>query len=131
MIILCESLFCWTTCNIGKFSSQITLSSCTNKMAGLSSSTTQRGGRNLGRQASSNEMAEVLRAWDDEEDEMVDFIRTSNANSENLSRASSRNTTGSETVVKYSPSSVRKAKTFCLFVSFFGLVRISYSCLHI
>ena len=128
---LCESLFFWTTCNIAKFSSQISLSSCTNKMAGLSSSTTKRGGRNLGQQASSNEMAEVLRAWDDEEDELVDFIRTSNANSENLSSASSRNTTGSETVVKYSPSSVRKAKTFCLFVRFFGLVRISYSCLHI
>jgi len=101
------------------------------KMAGLSSSTTKRGGRNLGQQASSNEMAEILRAWDDEDDEMVDFIRTSKANRENLSSACSRNTNGSATVAKYSPSSVRVAKTVCLFVSFFGLVsRISYSCLQ-
>ena len=86
---------------------------------------------NLGQQASSNEMAEILRAWDDEDDEMVDFIQTSKANRETLSSASSRNTNGSATVAKYSPSSVRVAKTVCLFVSFFGLVStISYSCLH-
>ena len=100
-------------------------------MAGLSSSTTKRGGRNLGQQASSNEMAEILRAWDDEDDEMVDSIRTSKANRETLSSASPRNTNGSATVAKYSPSSVRVAKTVCLFVSFFGLVStISDLCLH-
>ena len=100
-------------------------------MAGLSSSTAKRGGKNLGQQASSNEMAEILRAWDDEDDEMVDFIRTSKAKRENLSSACSRNTNGSATVAKYSSSSVRVAKTVCLFVSFFGLVsRISYSCLQ-
>ena len=100
-------------------------------MARLSSSTTKRGGRNLGQQASSNEMAEILRAWDDEDDEMVDSIRTSKANRETLSSASSRNTNGSATVAKYSSSSVRVAKTVCLFVSFFGLVStISYLCLH-
>ena len=101
------------------------------KMAGLSSSTTKRGARNLGQRASSNEMAETLRAWDDEDDEMVDFIQTSKANHENLSSASSRNTNGSAAVAKYSPSSVRVAKTICLFVSFFGLVsRISSYFLH-
>ena len=96
-------------------------------MAGLSSSTTKRGGRNLGQQGSSNEMAEILRAWDDEEDEMVDFIRTSKTNRENLSSASPQNTNSSTTVAKYSPSSVRVAKTICLFVSFFGLVSRIFS----
>lgn len=91
-------------------------------MAGLSSSTTKRGGRNLGQESSSNEMAEILRAWDDEEDEVVDFMRTSKTNRGNLSSASSQSTNGSTTVAKYSPSSIRVAKTMCLFVSFFGLV---------
>ncbi len=101
-------------------------------MAGLSSSTTKRaGGRNLGQQPSSNEnMAEILRAWDDEDDEMVEFM----ADRENLSSAASRNANGSSTgprgspkVATYSPSTVRVAKTLCLYVSFFGLVSMNFS----
>lgn len=76
----------------------------------------------MGQESSSNEMAEILRAWDDEEDEVVDFMRTSKTNRGNLSSASSQSTNGSTTVAKYSPSSIRVAKTMCLFVSFFGLV---------
>ncbi|KAL9978346.1 hypothetical protein ACROYT_G015847 [Oculina patagonica] len=69
-------------------------------------------------------MAEILRAWDDEDDEMVEFM----ADREDLSSAASRNANGSSTgprgspkVATYSPSTVRVAKTLCLYVSFFGL----------
>ena len=98
-------------------------------MAGLSSSTTKRGGRNLSQQANSNEMAEILRAWDDEDDEMVEYMQSSKADRENLSSAAARNANGSAAVSRgspkvaiYSPSTVRVAKTICLYVSFFGLV---------
>ena len=102
-------------------------------MAGLSSSTTKRGGRNLSQPASSNDMAEILRAWDDEDDEMVEFIQNSKESRENLSSAASRITNspapgsrrGSK-VATYSPFSVRVAKTVCLYVSFFGLVSIFF-----
>lgn len=74
-------------------------------------------------------MAEILRAWDDEDDEMVEFIQNSKADRENLnSVVSSRNVNGSAAVSAspraptYSKSTVRVAKTICLFVSFFGLV---------
>ncbi|KAL9978345.1 hypothetical protein ACROYT_G015846 [Oculina patagonica] len=98
-------------------------------MAGLSSSTTKGGERNLGQQPSSNEnMADILRA-DDEDNEMVKFNQSSKTDRENLSSAASRNANGSASVSRgslakvatYSPSTVRVAKTICLYVSFVGL----------
>ena len=75
-------------------------------------------------------MAEILRAWDDEDDEMVDYLQKSKANGANLSRdvngqATTSGVSASKAVPRYSSSSVRAAKTVCLYVCFFGLV--SYS----
>lgn len=96
-------------------------------MAGLSSSTVQRGGRTLHQQASSDEMAEILQAWDDEDDEMVEYIQNSKAGGKNLSRDANGSVAvsgvgASGAVPTYSASTVRFAKTVCLFVCFFGLV---------
>ena len=103
------------------------------KMAGLSSSTVQRGGTPSRQQASSDEMAEILRAWDDEDDEMVEFIQNSKADGQHLSRNANGLTAGSwvgtsRVLATYSPSSVRSAKTICLFISFFGLVSSKKNC---
>ena len=104
------------------------------KMAGLSSSTVQRGGTPSRQQASSDEMAEILRAWDDEDDEMVEFIQNSKADGQHLSRNANGLTAGSGVgasrvqLATYSPSSVRSAKTICLFISFFGLVSSKKNC---
>lgn len=96
-------------------------------MAGLSSSTVQRGGKPSRQQASSDEMAEILRAWDDEDDEMAEFMENSKAGGQHLSRNGNGLTAASgvgasRALATYSPSSVRSAKTICLFISFFGLV---------
>ena len=100
-------------------------------MAGISSSTVQRGTKSSRQPASSDEMAEILRAWDDEDDEMVEYIQNSKANGVNLSRNANGSAAvsgvGAERAIPtYSASSVRAAKTICLFICFFGLV--SFSC---
>lgn len=97
-------------------------------MAGWS--TVQRSARSSHQQASSDEMAETLRAWDDEDDEMVEYLQKSKANGANLSRnvngeATASGVSASKAVPRYSSSSVRAAKTVCLYVCFFGLVSCS------
>ena len=97
-------------------------------MAGWS--TVQRSARSSHQQASSDEMAEILRAWDDEDDEMVEYLQKSKANGANLSRnvngeATASGVSASKGVPRYSSSSVRAAKTVCLYVCFFGLVSCS------
>ena len=97
-------------------------------MAGWS--TVQRSTRSSHQQASSDEMAEILRAWDDEDDEMVEYLQKSKANGANLSRningqATASGVSADKAVPRYSASSVRAAKTICLYVSFFGLVSFS------
>ena len=73
--------------------------------------------------------AEMVNTWDDKNDELDECIENSKANDAQLSR----NTDGSAAIsftnedapratARYSASSVRAARTVCLFVSFFGLV---------
>lgn len=92
-------------------------------MAGLASSTVQRASKPPQSQASSDEMAETLRAWDDEEDEVVEFMQSKKDGSrQNTNGSSSLPSVGaSRPVARYSPSTVRCAKTLCLYTSFFGL----------
>lgn len=89
------------------------------------------------RQASSDEMAEILRAWDDEDDEMVEFIQSSKV-TENSggfdevdmnsgqfgedTNSLQRSRAGHPQI--WSAGLVRNCKTAFLFASFFGLVRI-------
>ena len=72
----------------------------------------------------------MVNTWDDKNDELDECIENSKANDAQLSRNGSaaisftnedalRATTKS---ARYSASSVRAARTVCLFVSFFGLV---------
>lgn len=79
-----------------------------------------------------DELAEVLREWNDEEDEVVEFIQhvpdreETRHRIENGSFHSERSTTPREKSTLtgkpfYAPY-VRCIKTFCLFVSFLGLV---------
>ena len=95
-------------------------------MAGLASSTVQRASKPPQSQASSDEMAETLRAWDDEEDEVVEFMQSKKDGSrQNTNGSSSLPSVGaSRPVARYSPSTVRCAKTLCLYTSFFGLVSL-------
>ena len=74
----------------------------------------------------------MVNTWDDKNDELDECIENSKANDAQLSR----NTDGSAAIsftiedaprattrsARYSASSVRAARTVCLFVSFFGLV---------
>lgn len=74
-------------------------------------------------------MAEILRAWDDEDDEMVEFIQNSKAGGQNLSRSANGSAAVSRSGVNravptYSASTVRSAKTIILFISFFGVVSL-------
>ena len=73
--------------------------------------------------------ADMVNTWDDKNDELDECIENSKANDVQLSR----NTDGSAAIsftnedapratARYSASSVRAARTVCLFVSFFGLV---------
>ena len=97
--------------------------------SGLSASTIQRS-RIFRQQESSNEMAEILRAWDDEDDEMVEFMQSSKSFGGGLDKSYIHRTAGNGSVSesslrrssKYSSKTVRATKTLCLFVSFFGLV---------
>ena len=71
----------------------------------------------------------MVNTWDDKSNELDECIENSKANDAQLSR----NTDGSAAIsftnedapratARYSASSVRAARTVCLFVSFFGLV---------
>ena len=72
----------------------------------------------------------MVNTWDDKNDELDECIENSKANDAQLSR----NTDGSAAIsfaneddatratTRYSTSSVRAARTVCLFVCFFGLV---------
>ena len=103
-------------------------------MAGLSSSTTKRSARNLSHEGiSSDDLAAIRRAWDDEDDEVVEFTNNSKVD-QKLSSLLSGNASGSTAVSDalshrvptYSLTTVRAAKTICLFVCFLGLVSISH-----
>ena len=61
---------------------------------------------------------------------MVEYLQKSKANGTNLSRnvngeATASVVSASKAVPRYSSSSVRAAKTVCLYVCFFGLVSCS------
>jgi len=86
-----------------------------------------------------DELAEVLRGWDDEEDEVVEFIQHAPADRETRHRTengsfhehSERTTVPREKSTLtgkplYAPY-VRCVKAFCLFVSFLGLVSNLYN----
>lgn len=71
----------------------------------------------------------MVNTWDDKNDELDECIENSKVNDAQLSR----NTDGSAAIsftnedapratARYSASSVRAARTVCLFVCFFGLV---------